>query len=130
MGKLEDWIPMYIAILCTSPQPPSPQLQQQQQHFYFNSGRYEKMLSVHSFLYMLLALDAFTHGLPSWRGRMGERLGCVRSSLLLSGSWDRMWYNSPALRSNMLDVQGSSLPEFNQLRKTYLTTAVKVQTTV
>ena len=61
--------------------------------------------------------------------RMGERLVCVWSNLpLLSLFSCLITLGSDVLhvRRNLLDVHGSSLSEYNLLRKTYLTTAVNV----
>ena len=60
---------------------------------------------------------------------MGERLVCVWSNLpLLSLFSCLITLGSDVLhvRRNLLDVHGSSLSEYNLLRKTYLTTAVNV----
>ena len=57
-----------------------PQLhQQQQQLLYFNSARCDKMLSVHSVLYVLFSCFRCFHPRLFRRGeaRMGQRLGCV-----------------------------------------------------
>ena len=82
---------------------------------------------------MLLALDLSSTSFPLGRGKNGGEawLGPIDPPpslplYLLTTLGSHVLH----VRRNMLDVHGSSLPEYNLLRKTYLTTALKVQTTV
>ena len=77
---------------------------------------------------MLLALAR-----PSWKGKNGEEAWSspiepprsLPPYLLTTLGSDVLH-----VRRNILDVHGSSLPEYNLLRNKYFSTVFKVQTTV